>query len=80
MQSMKIFTILQSKQKRIGDIVFQLFILFLIEILQHMATILTVSFYSKNYAHDYIDYGDGCWRRKVLITPLRCWRRFCYQH
>ena len=49
MRSMKIFTILQSKQKRIGDIVFQLFILFLIEILQHMAIILTVSFSIKYY-------------------------------
>ena len=68
---MKIFTILQSKQKRIGDIVFQLFILFLIEILQHMATILTVSFYIKYYARDHIYFDDGCWRRKGFVT--RCW-------
>jgi len=24
----------------------------------------------------YIDVGDGCWRRKVLVTTLRCWWRF----
>ena len=21
----------------------------------------------------YIDVGDGCWRRNVLVTTLRCW-------
>ena len=21
----------------------------------------------------YIDVGDGCWRRSVLMTTLRCW-------
>ena len=24
----------------------------------------------------YIDVGDGCWTRKVLVTILRCWWRF----
>ena len=24
----------------------------------------------------YIDVGDGCWRRNVLTTTLRCWWRF----
>ena len=24
----------------------------------------------------YIDVGDGCWRRKVLVTTIRCWWRF----
>jgi len=24
----------------------------------------------------YIDVGDGCWRRNVLATTLRCWWRF----
>ena len=22
---------------------------------------------------NYIDVGDGCWRRKVLVTTMRCW-------
>ena len=22
---------------------------------------------------DYIDDGDGCWRRNILATTLRCW-------
>ena len=21
----------------------------------------------------YIDVGDGCWRRNVLVTTMRCW-------
>ena len=25
---------------------------------------------------DYVD--DGCWRRNVLVTTLRCWWRFCH--
>ena len=25
---------------------------------------------------DYIDVGDRCWRRNVLVTILRCWWRF----
>ena len=25
----------------------------------------------------YIDVGDGCWKRNVLVTILRCWWRFC---
>ena len=24
----------------------------------------------------YIDVGDGCWRRNLLVTTLRCWWRF----
>ena len=24
----------------------------------------------------YIDVGDGCWRRNMLATTLRCWWRF----
>ena len=24
----------------------------------------------------YIDVGDGCWRRNVLVTTLKCWWRF----
>ena len=34
----------------------------------------------------YIDVGDGCWRRNVLETTLRCWfemspiSKFCHQH
>ena len=24
----------------------------------------------------YIDVGDGCWRQNVLVTTIRCWRRF----
>ena len=24
----------------------------------------------------FIDVGDGCWRRNVLVTILRCWWRF----
>ena len=31
----------------------------------------------------YINIGDGCWRRNVLATTLRCWwryGRFCHQH
>ena len=23
--------------------------------------------------YGYIDVGDGCWRRNVLTTTLRCW-------
>ena len=26
--------------------------------------------------NSYIDVGDGCWRRNVLVTTLRCWWRF----
>ena len=24
----------------------------------------------------FIDVGDGCWRRNVLVTTIRCWWRF----
>ena len=30
---------------------------------------------------DYIDVGDGCWRRNVLVTTWSCWRlENCHQH
>ena len=30
----------------------------------------------KKGSSGYIDIGDGCWRRNVLMTTLRCWWRF----
>ena len=24
-------------------------------------------------SYGYIDVGDGCWRRNVLMTAFRCW-------
>ena len=29
-----------------------------------------------HYSKGYIDVGDGCWRRNVLVTISRCWWRF----
>ena len=29
-----------------------------------------------NSYFDYIDVGDGCWRRNVLVTSLSCWWQF----
>ena len=33
-------------------------------------TFIKVNYYSK---HGYIDVGDRCWRRNVLVTILRYW-------
>ena len=30
-------------------------------------------FHRTNPIDGYIDVGDGCWRRNVLATTLRCW-------
>jgi len=47
---------------------------------EHVATITALEDekvkLNKVMIFDYIDVGDGCWGRNVLVTTLRCWRRF----
>ena len=34
---------------------------------------LCFKLFSHWFLKGYIDVGDGCWRRNVLVTTVRCW-------
>ena len=42
----------------------------------YQRTIWSRQIKSRPSSEGYIDVGDGCWRRNVLGTTLRCWWRF----
>ena len=38
-----------------------------------IGVLISSDFKRKVNSEGYIDVGDGCWRRNVLVTSLRCW-------
>ena len=37
-----------------------------------------LKFFLSQTLRGYIDVGDGCWRRNVLVTAVGCWRPIPY--